>query len=134
LISADRVGFNDLADLGWYADRDMKRKSIGLIFAFLFILSGAAAAYNHCAQASHDLDSATEHGTSQIHCPHAVLVSSNQTNLGNRSYSDNIGTTPPSSQLRLAANLFAPWSSKVHLSFDSFSQQGLYRFEEVYRL
>jgi hypothetical protein len=112
----------------------MKRKFVVFIFVFLFILSGATAAYSHCAQAASHIDFGAEHhDVPSVNCPDVFLNTSIQVKSGIRLYADNLWKLLPSLPLTGANIVAASWPNNHSLP-KPFSRQSLYRFEEVYRL
>lgn len=111
----------------------MERKLAGFIFVLLLILSGAISAYGECVDAAHHLNSSTEEDTPSIHCPEVALSSSVQKSPPVRSYSLDLGKILKS--VGATGTTFVPAARfKEHSFLNTFSQQHLYRFEEVLRL
>jgi len=110
----------------------MQRKLTLLLFAVLFVFAGAIVAYSQCAEVAHQLDAGTEHDTPLIHCPQPASTYSAQASSLGRGYS-------ASGKALLSSATSVKTGSGIGYFREStfakiFSQQDLYRLEEVFRL
>lgn len=103
-----------------------------VIFCLLFILATALALYSECAQAADHVDFGAEHEAPSMHCPDAFLLSNSQAALTIRSHSRNLSEVLPSIQQKFDS-LVSVARFKGHPFCKPFSQQGLFRLQEVYR-
>ena len=113
----------------------MKSKLVEFLLAVFFVLSGTAAVYARCVDVNHQhqLDAATEHETPSIHCPEVAINASNQVLAPRRFYGGELGNFLISSSDR--ADFTHDRTRYKHSKFvKRFSQQDLYRLEEVFRL
>lgn len=110
----------------------MKNKVAAFLLAVLFVLSGFAAAYSRCVDVNL-LDSATEDDTPFIHCPDDALNSTTQMSSSGRSYRGEPGKILPSSTGCTGRALTVAHYNQSKF-IKPFSQQDLYRLEEVFRL
>lgn len=111
----------------------MQKKYAAIILSVLFVFSSALAAYRDCTQADHHVDFAAEHHEApSIRCPDGFLSSSNQAAPSmepRRKWSRAL----PAISANIASTALST-RFEDHPFFEPFSQQGLFRFQEVFRL
>ncbi len=111
----------------------MRREFAGFLLAFLFVLSGTAAAYSRCIDVNHRVDSNTEHDAHSIRCPGVALNANLQRSSAGRSHSVEPGIILTSSSGR-TDRVLAVTRCNQNKFAKPFSQQDLYQLEEVFRL
>ena len=111
------------------------RKTYAAIFlCVLFVFSNALAAYSDCAPADHHVDFGAEHHEApSIHCPDAYLSSTNQAAPITEPRSKKLSRALPAVHAEIASAVLLS-RFEDHPFFERFSQQGLFRFKEVFRL
>lgn len=123
----------DLLAPGLYVHPVMTKDWAAFLLAFLFILSGAFAAYSQCAQAGQHFDSGTEQEAPLIDCPEVASTSSIQTSSPGASYR-NVPGKPLTSPKAQASAFSTIVSSRETFLLKPFFQRNLYQLEEIYRL
>ena len=116
-------------------DKIMGKKCAAFIPSLLLVISlgGALAGYRERAQAAHHFDLSAEHEAPSIHCPEGFLNSNIQAAWTIQSHRSNLNKVLPSIHEKIDSVVSVVWF-KDHPSWEPFSQQGLFRFEQVYRL
>lgn len=111
----------------------MKGSFMPLIIAFLFVLSGIAAAYSQCVEGHHRTEVSAEHETPLIHCPDVSLTSNTEIFRLSRGYRDELGKSLVSFS---ASTKTAPDIAQFRdiIGYKGWSQHDLYSFQEVFRL
>jgi hypothetical protein len=116
-----------------YIESQMRPKFASITFSLLLVILGLLTAYAECAQAAHHLDLAAGHHASLIHCPDVFLNSKSQAVSPIQSHNRNLSEVLPSVDER-DSFISVAWLNDHPPFWEPFSQQGLFRFEEVYRL
>lgn len=111
----------------------VKTKVRALIFCLFILLSGAITLYSECVQAANHFDLGAGHESPSIHCPDAFLISNIKLASTIQSHSRNLSNVLPSLHEKIDSVVSGAWF-KVHPFREPFSQQDLFRLEEVYRL
>ncbi len=110
-----------------------KKRAAAIPSLLFFILLGALAVYGECAQAANHPDLAAEHEASLNHCPDVFLISNGRAASAIQFHNGNLKALPSIISEKIDSVVSRAWF-KDHPFWEPFSQQGLFRLEEVYRL
>jgi hypothetical protein len=115
-------------------EKVMRKKRVAVIPSLLLvILLGALAVWTERAQAAHHLDFSAQHEAPSIHCREPFPNSNIQAAWTIQSHRRNLNKALPSIHEKIDSVVSVVWF-KDQPSRGPFSQQGLFRFEQVYRL
>lgn len=111
----------------------MENKLAATILSVLVVVFGALAAYGECSQLAAHHEFGAEHEAPSIHCPDALLISNIRVASTVQSYRKNLSEIPPHIDEKIDKFVSVDRIDD-HPFREPFSHQGLFRFEEVYRL
>lgn len=111
----------------------MRKKCAAAILLLLLVMSGALAAYAECSEEANHHVFGAEHEDPAIHCPDVYLNSNIQAPSTIKSRSRERSEVSPGIHEKLDSVVLVA-RFKARPIWEPYSQQGLFRFEEVFRL